>query len=451
MDEYVIDGGESMFRGLFSKNKDPNMKKTSLFKKLFAKNRQDAYKVASIPEKPIEDKPVLYGPEDKRSLWRRVKHAFQEGNVIDVFSNANGSGCHTLRWIVLPCFGIAFVLVHIVFMYSMSEYFIRFKGWHSYEDKVSNAYSLTIIPVKDTTEYKVYKSINTMFYLMICMIFVATILIIVALAISFWIFTQSEKKALTGSCSIAPEDNIYLIGYFFIAFYFLIRLSLLSGYLMYTIAVNVRRASKKIAEFNAQVVSLISPQISFTNEGVTDFVIGDYFRKLPTNIDARTLGKAIFSASLYRYYRNLYRDVTDPKDVKNLNKSLEIFAIQTENPAVISAVFGTKQLSCFEYMNKGPYQIDLLYGKQWQVNYLSHIPPTTWNQAIQYLTKQDAKLRALHHECRVSLMPKLIESPILAIHFLMINFLPWVFYSLPLTLWIVQALKWVWSMLTGKK
>jgi hypothetical protein len=389
-------------------------------------------------------KPVLESPT---TFIHRMKEALQEGSMIDIIKKIQKGDCKLQKAVVYPCFLIAFAFVHVVLIYSIIQY-VRIRNWNAYEQKVSDTYSLKVIPIKDTTSYKLLTSTNILFYVIMFTIPLSCILMMVALGS----FTTIKVASNTSSCLERDEEKLYGIGYMIISLWFLLRLSLLMSYILYTIYTNIKKAKKEITRFNQMILTMVKPEVALTkSEKTIENVIGDVFRKVNSQVSSDDLAKWIFSVSLYKYYRQLYKNSTENKDIQYLSNALQTFAIQAKNTDVVTSMLTQKALPCYEYINKGPFTINILYDTQMYNNYMSHIPIKTFNDATLRLQKFITTLKMQHEKCRIALSSKQMDTPIQSLHLLMINILPWVFYSLPLTILFVKLVQWLWRFATGKK
>lgn len=403
-------------------------------------------------DRGVGAKDLLIEPKPK-NLLQRLKDHLKEGSVLDFIAGSKGCSAKRKTIMLYATFLLGAVLSHLVLIYSLVRFF-SFRSLKASEYKKTDSISLIVVPNKDTFAYKALSHINILWRIVMSLIPVATVLTIVSL-----ITLIATKTVEQGGCIDKDDTKMFGIAYMCLSLWFMVRTSALQSYLVKNVVDAAKVAKLKINDFNRYVSSLMLTSIlgalPKTEESLTkspDILIQGLLKRLPgvKKISAETLARFIFTTSLYKHYITTYQ--TAESTVQPGLKATLLAALKTFDPVQQLANNLQTATPCFEYLKKGTLQLRMMSSDAtYYANYVAPVgvSQTTYVQAVTMVNSWMGNVRRKHMECLKSLADDNIGTPILNIYFLLMNMIPFFYYTLPLTMLFVGIAKKIYNTVMG--
>ncbi len=401
---------------------------------------------------PSEQKP--------KGIIAKLKEYLENGSMLQLFKQLR-SCSKTRKVLIVYIFIIGAILSHGVLIYSVIQ-FLSIRSLKSREYSKLDSVSLIVVPNKDTFSYKSLQQVNILWIVIMMMIPLATVLTTISLITILLtkVLDAKENTGEQGVCVNLTEDTkMFGVAYLCLTLWFMVRTSALQGYLVSNLYRSTKVAKLKIQDFNKYVSSLmltsIFPGLTKTEESLTltpDTLFQGLLKKLPDakNTKPDTLARFIFTTSLYKHYILTYR--TAGSTVQSELKATLMAALNTFDPVKQLANNLKSATPCFEYLKKGSLQLRMMSSDAtYFTNFVAPagISQATYVQAVTLLNTWMSNVRRKHTEVLKATVDENIGTPLLNIYFLLINMIPFFYYTLPIMSFVVGLLKKLYTFIMG--
>lgn len=366
----------------------------------------------------IDDR-VLFIMPVMEDIIKAVKEKTIFDSIVDLIKSSNYiPNCSKKRLILYITMGIAIFAIHSLWLYILIQ-IIRTKKWSTEERRKKDRTSLSIVPNKNTTIFRVIHSINIFWYVMMSFLIIGFITLCVSSIVNLFM----------SNCYNSRDSFIVALVFLVIAtaVLFIICISFIAPVIK--IIRSARKAKQSFNKYNQHIFSQIestSAQIA-KNKGPNgvEQTIATIFESVPSNVNPKILSKIIFTLSLYKYYVETYKSSSEDGFIIEALNAMNLRGLGTQK-------LFKRNAACYEYMYRGRLLTLLTDDPSFRKKYIKQISEKTYYEAKMLANKNMTEGRRIQSECDKTLESTRLSKLIQKIYIVLMILLPFVFYFIPI-------------------